>query len=121
MDKDHPSQHPDTRSYVIIFVLLMVLLGATVAAAFVDFHHWLPGHFWNLGIAGLIATTKGVLILLYFMHIKSGPRRAIMFAAAGFLWLAILSVLILADYLTRNTPNYPSPKGEPRMLQVRVN
>jgi cytochrome c oxidase subunit IV len=109
----HLTQHEHSvKSYYVIFVVLMVLLVLTIAAAFMDFGH--PG--LNLLIAASIATAKAVLIIMYFMHVKGGPRRVIIFAVAGFLWLGILVALTLADYMTRNDPRYPNPKGEPRYV-----
>ena len=104
---------PPPAVYYRVFAALIGLLLLTIGASY------LPLGVLGIAVALGIAGGKALLILLYFMHIKSGPRRAIVFAAAGFLWLAILIVLSLTDYLTRNTPNYPSPKGEPRLLQVR--
>jgi cytochrome c oxidase subunit 4 len=109
----HLTQHEHSvKSYYVIFVVLMVLLVATIAAAFMDFGH--PGV--NLFIAAAIATTKAALIIMYFMHVKGGPRRVMIFAIAGFLWLGILVVLTLADYMTRNDRRYPNPKGEPKYV-----
>lgn len=107
---------PGPKTYLVIFVSLMVLLAITVAAAFVDFNHWLPGNGWSIAIALGIAAAKGLLILLYFMHVKFGPRRAIVFAAAGFFWLAIMLTLTYSDYLTRNHPGELNFKGEPHFL-----
>jgi cytochrome c oxidase subunit 4 len=64
----------------------------------------------------LIAIAKGVLILLFFMHVKFSSRQAVVFAGAGFLWLCILLVLTMSDYLTRNHPPDLTFKGEPRYL-----
>jgi cytochrome c oxidase subunit 4 len=63
-----------------------------------------------------IATVKALLIMLYFMHVKSGPRTAKAFAGAGFLWLGILIVLTFADYLTRNHPPGMNYRGEPHYI-----
>lgn len=109
----HP---PSTRSYLIVFLALLALLALTVGAAFLDLSRFLPGHFWGLAVALTIAIAKGVLILLYFMHVKSGPQRVAVFAAAGFVWLGILTTLTMSDYLTRNHPAGLNPKGEPRFI-----
>jgi hypothetical protein len=54
---------------------------------------------------------------MFFMHVKTGPRRVVIFAVGGFLWLALMVVLFLADYTTRNDGNYASYKGEPRYVR----
>jgi cytochrome c oxidase subunit 4 len=107
------------RTYVLVFLALLGLLAATVGAAFVDFGRWLPMSSTGLAIALSIAVAKGLLIVLFFMHARSGPRRNAVFASAGFVWLAILISLAMADYLTRNHPPGDSPKGEPRFIQPR--
>lgn len=112
----HPEHESHVRSYVIVFAALLVLLVLTIVAAFIDFHKFLPGHFWNMSIAATIAITKGVLIILFFMHVKTGPRRVVVFAMGGFLWLGLMIVLFAADYTTRKDPLYPNYKGEPRYV-----
>ena len=109
---------PQFRTYLVIYVALMALLAATVAAAFVPTDRLLPGHGWGVGIALTIAVAKGLLILLYFMHVKYSARMVWAFAGAGFLWLGILFTLTFSDYLTRNHPAGINPKGEPRYLET---
>jgi len=107
-----------SRSLLVIFATLLCLLALTVAAAFVDFDRYLPGHNWGLRIALSIAIAKALLIALYFMHLKRDSRVTVAFAVAGVLWLAIFTVLTVADYATRNHPPELNFKGEPRYLQA---
>ena len=95
-----------------IFIALICLLALTVGAAFIDF-----GRNGGFGIALAIAITKGLLIALYFMHLKRDNRMMTAFAVAGVMWLAIFTVLTAADYTTRNHPPDLNYKGEPRYLQ----
>jgi cytochrome c oxidase subunit 4 len=108
--------HPTPKDYMYVFLALLALLVMTCGLSFVDFDRLLPGHFWSTAIALLIAIAKALLIMLYFMHVKTGPKRAWVFAGAGFLWLGILVVLSFSDYVTRNQPPGNSPKGEPHYL-----
>jgi cytochrome c oxidase subunit 4 len=104
---------------LIIFVILLCLLALTVAAAFVDFDHWIGVRVLSisLAIAMAIAIAKAVLIMLYFMHVKFNPHRTVIaFAGAAFIWLGILFALTYSDYLTRNHPGDLNFKGEPRVL-----
>jgi cytochrome c oxidase subunit 4 len=106
---------PGLRTYFVIYAALMILLIATVAAAFIPWH----GHArLAVTVALLIATTKSLLILLYFMHVKFSAKMVYAFAGAGFLWLGIMFTLILSDYVTRNHPAGTNDKGEPRYLHT---
>lgn len=87
--------------YYRVFGVLMVLLVATVGAAFFDLSehlHWGPA---NLIIALAIAVAKALVIILYFMHIKYSSRLTQTFAMAALVWLIILFVFTFADYFTR--------------------
>jgi len=104
--------------YITIVILLMVLLVITIVMAFVDIDHFTQEHHlgsgWNTGIALAIAIIKAILIILFFMHIKYAAKLTWAFAAAGFVWLAIMIVLTMTDYMTRNHPAGSTPRGEPR-------
>jgi cytochrome c oxidase subunit 4 len=83
------------KTYYLIFAVLIVLALATTAIAFVDLGPLNPV------IAFVIATVKATLVVLYFMHVKFERRLTLVFAMAGFCWLAIFIVLTFGDYLTR--------------------
>ena len=82
--------------YVMIFVILLVLTGTTVGAASV-----------NLGplnpiIALGIATTKALLVVLFFMHVKDASEKMTkVVILTGLFFLLLLLGLALADYGTR--------------------
>jgi cytochrome c oxidase subunit 4 len=82
-------------TYIIIFVWLFVLLVLTVAAAQVDLGAW------NVPVALAIAVVKAVLIVLFFMHVRYSSRLVQLFAAGGFVWLAIMLSFTLADVWAR--------------------
>lgn len=91
------------KTYVGIFIALLVLTALTTGVAFVDL-----GPF-NTVAALTIAVIKMLLVILFFMHVKysSGLTRIVI--VAGFFFLAILVSLTLADEFTRHwTPN-PGP------------
>ncbi len=86
--------------YFSVFGALMVLTVLTVAVSRVNLGTL------NLPVALLIAVTKALLVILFFMHVKFASRLTKIFVGAAFLWLGILFALTFADYLTRNwTPN----------------
>ena len=96
--------------YVRVLTALMILLVLTVAAAFIDFDERFHIPDLSMSIALIIAFTKALLIMLFFMHIKYGSKITAAFAASAFVWLGILMVLSMSDYLTRQNP-VTSPSG----------
>ena len=83
------------RVYLTIFTLLMILTATTVGVSFLDL-----GPF-NTVVALVIAVTKMMLVVLYFMHVRYSSRLTWAVIAGGFFWLALLLLLTLGDYLTR--------------------
>ncbi|GBC95468.1 hypothetical protein HRbin16_01257 [bacterium HR16] len=84
--------------YLLVYVALLVLLVATVGAAYLPGHHTLL----NNVIALTIAVIKAVLVILYFMHVRYSTRLTWLWASAGFFWLLIMFILTLGDYFTRH-------------------
>ncbi|HST23026.1 MAG TPA: cytochrome C oxidase subunit IV family protein [Blastocatellia bacterium] len=81
--------------YFTIFIALMILTALTVWVANYDLGKW------NAVVALTIAVTKGLLVILYFMHVRYSSRLTMVFVAAGFVWLIIMVALTLSDYFTR--------------------
>lgn len=117
---EHTEHIVAPRLYLAVLITLMLLLVLTVVFAFIDVDAWSRAHHlgpgWNTGIALCIAIMKGMLVLLFFMHVKYGSRLTWVFASAGFVWLGIMLVLTMGDYFTRNHPPGVSPKGEPKYI-----
>jgi cytochrome c oxidase subunit 4 len=84
------------RASIVVFVVLLVLLVATVLAADIAL-----GHALSVGLALALAVVKAVLIIVYFMNVRFSDTTTRLAAVAGFLGLAILLVLMMADYVTR--------------------
>lgn len=82
--------------YFAIFLSLMVLTAATVAAAFVDLGAL------NVLVALTIAIAKATLVALYFMHLRYSERLTWVMVAAGVTWLGLMIGLTLSDVLTRS-------------------
>jgi len=104
----------------MVLTALMALLVLTVVAAFVNLDRWTSAHGlgsgWNTAVALSIAVLKGLLILLFFMHVRYGSHLTWVFSAAGFVWLMIMLTLTMTDYFSRNHPAGANAKGEPRYL-----
>ena len=84
-----------TRSYVLVFLALIVGTGLTYAAALVDFG------FFNNVVMLTIALVKASLVILIFMGVRWSSRLTWVVAASGFFWLLILFGLTMQDYMTR--------------------
>ncbi|MGE3275966.1 MAG: cytochrome C oxidase subunit IV family protein [Vicinamibacterales bacterium] len=82
-------------SYVTIFLALMVLTAATVGAAYFNLG------ILNFPVALAIATVKGTLVVLFFMHVKYNSRLTKLVVVSGFFFLALLIGLTMVDYGSR--------------------
>ena len=91
------------RTYIWVFFGLLALTLATTEIARIDL-----GPFNSLA-AMLIAASKTMLVVLFFMHMKWSTYRTQIVAAAGLFWLAIMIVFVLSDYLTRGLLYAPRP------------
>jgi cytochrome c oxidase subunit 4 len=90
------NQHiASVRTYVNVFIALLVLLLATVGGAY------LPLGDLHFPIAMTIAAIKAVLIVLIFMHVLYAHRLTMIICGAAMLWLGIMIGLTLCDYLSR--------------------
>jgi cytochrome c oxidase subunit 4 len=89
------------RVYVAVFLVLMVLTGLTVLASTIDLGRW------NTPVALVIAVTKAVFVVLFFMHVKYSSRLVALAVGGGLLWLLTLIAGVAADYLTRGWVGTP--------------
>ncbi|MCA1633181.1 MAG: cytochrome C oxidase subunit IV family protein [Acidobacteria bacterium] len=90
------SEHIVSRTvYFGVFGALMVGTALTVIAATIDFKGM------NDVIAMTIAVVKALLVLLFFMHVRYSSRLIWVVVASMFFWLAIMLVLTLTDYSSR--------------------
>ena len=83
------------RTYLLVYLALLVLLAMTVGASFLDLG------ILHTPVAITIAFIKAMLVLLFFMGLRHSDNLTRLYAAAGFIWLLILFSLTLTDYLTR--------------------
>jgi len=89
-------------TYTAVFSVLMALTALTVCAAFVDM-----GLFNNVVALG-IATTKAVLVLLYFMHLRYSTALTRLAVTTGILFFAILVAFTMSDVVTRTLLGSPA-------------
>jgi cytochrome c oxidase subunit IV len=93
----HAAPHHITplRTYFLVFAALAIGTLLTWYASTVDLGSW------NTPIALIIATTKAVLVILFFMHVIYSTRLTWVVVIASIVWLVMLFVLTFTDYLTR--------------------
>jgi cytochrome c oxidase subunit 4 len=119
MDERHqstePHPHETVRTYNIVFACLMALLVLTVIASVIPFDRMLPG--LNAIVALTIAVAKGLLVILFFMHVKRANKLTWAFASAAFVWVGIMFVLTFGDYFTRRAVPTIAPT-EPRYYRA---
>ncbi|MGA2569960.1 MAG: cytochrome C oxidase subunit IV family protein [Terracidiphilus sp.] len=92
---EHEHHIVSPATYAVILLALLVGTALTVWASF-----WELG-VWNPVIALVIATTKMILVVLYFMHVKYSSRLTKLTVAAGVFMLLVLISMTLADYMSR--------------------
>ena len=83
------------RTILFAWAALLALLALTIAASFAPLGPVLP--FVSYGIA--VAKTAIVVWIFMELRVRDGLQR--LGLAAGFVWLAILFMLLFADVLTR--------------------
>jgi len=89
-------EHADSfKTYTLVFVTLLLLTGATTVVATIDLGPL------NVVMALVIATVKMLLVALFFMHLRHSSILTKVVVGGGMLWLGILLVLSLSDFITR--------------------
>lgn len=88
------------KTYLLIFVTLLILTLTTFAVSSVD----LGG--LNAIVALIIAAGKALLVAFFFMHLRYSRSLMLVVVAAGLLWLAIMIIATLSDFLTRGWLGY---------------
>jgi cytochrome c oxidase subunit 4 len=86
---------PSLRSNLLVLAALLALLGLSAGSALVPMGAF--NEVANLGIAAV----KALLVLIFFMRLKTDNPLLRLVAATGFTWLALLIALSLADLLSR--------------------
>ncbi|MBI2027963.1 MAG: cytochrome C oxidase subunit IV family protein [Deltaproteobacteria bacterium] len=87
--------HDHNKTYLAVFGTLLILTAITVAVSYFHF-----GVF-NIFVAMFVATVKGSLVCLYFMHLKDDNRVNQVVFISAFVFLALFIGLTLSDVLFR--------------------
>lgn len=91
------------KTYIAVFLALLVLTVVTVLVSYVDLGNW------SIVVALLIAVVKASLVAMIFMEVRHATPLTRLVVVAGLAWLAILLVLMFADYSTRGWQSTGSP------------
>ena len=96
------------RNYLMVASALFVLTVITVAVAQVDFGPW------NLVVAMLVATTKAVLVAMFFMHLFYDNKLFAAFFTGSFVILGIFIIITMFDTMERDRlyPDVATPIRE---------
>lgn len=82
-------------TYIIVWIILMVLTAVTVYVSYVDFG------LLNIVIAMGVASIKASVVALYFMHLKAEDSITWVFALFPLSLLALLIGMTILDTFTR--------------------
>jgi cytochrome c oxidase subunit IV len=92
---EHSKSSPLT-TYFAVWIALLFGTYITYRAAFLDLQPY------NAAVALIIATTKALLVALFFMHLRHASEKLLKLIVISILFfLTILMVLSMADYATR--------------------
>lgn len=83
------------KTYVFVFLGLIIATIVTTAVAFVDL-----GAF-SVVVALAIAVCKMLLVALFFMHVRHSTALTKLVLAGALLWLAIMIVITMSDFHSR--------------------
>jgi cytochrome c oxidase subunit 4 len=81
--------------YLVILFALLLGTALTVWASYIDLG------LWNPVIALAIATTKAVLVVLFFMHVWYSSKLTKLTIISGIFMFLVLISMTLADYISR--------------------
>lgn len=102
-----PQAHDDEYTHVVpaslyigIWATLMAFTLITVLASFAEL-----GVF-NIVVALLIATIKGTLVVLFFMHLRYSPKLTMVAVLSAIFFLFIMFSLTMTDYASRAWATY---------------
>lgn len=96
-DHDHNHHIDPVSDYVKTFLVLVVLMAATVFVATIE----LPWPALNIIFAMVIATIKAVFVITVFMGMRKVTKLTQVWAWAGVIFFLTLIAISLSDYFSR--------------------
>lgn len=93
---EHTEHSSSLTTYVIIWLALLAGTALTVVAAHINLGPY------NAAVALIIATTKALLVALFFMHLKGASEKILkLVVISTIFFLFLLLALSMADFSTR--------------------
>ena len=89
------------KTYVFVLLALLAATIVTTTVAYIDL-----GPF-SVVVALAIAVCKMLLVALFFMHVRHSTKLTKLVVTGGLLWLAILLMLTMTDFVTRGILGIP--------------
>jgi cytochrome c oxidase subunit 4 len=83
------------RVYGAVFGTLLCFTALTVFASYLELG------IFNAIVALAIAVIKGLLVILFFMHVRYSSRLTKLTVAAGFFTFIVLITMTMTDYISR--------------------
>jgi cytochrome c oxidase subunit 4 len=83
------------KTYALVWIALLILTGVTTAVAYIDLAQF------SVVVALGIAAAKMMLVALFFMHVRHSTQLTKLVVLGGLMWLGILMLLSMADFVTR--------------------
>lgn len=120
--EEHVHVHGSPKIYLAVFAALIFLTVVTVAASYINWGSGLT----NVIIAMFIASLKGSLVALFFMHLRwEGRMNAIIFCVCLF-FLGLFLIGCYTDLISRepaeptNLKSRAAPGGQPGLANAGV-
>lgn len=92
---EHVEHKTGVGVFLAVWLALLVFTGITVGVSFLDLGPLNPV------IALVIATTKALLVILFFMEIRFSSKITKVVVVSGIFFLFLLLGLTMSDYMTR--------------------
>jgi len=91
------------KTYFGVFAALMIFTAITVGVAMLDLGQL------NTVVALAVAGCKAIIVIWFFMEVRHARGLTKLTVAAGVLWLVIMLIFLLTDYISRDW--LPGPGG----------
>src|SRR5664279_2173158 len=96
------TEHVDSvKTYAAVWIALLLMTALTTSVAYIDL-----GRF-GVVVALTIAVCKMLLVALFFMHVRHSTKLTKLVVLGGLLWLFILLMLTMSDFVTRGWIGVP--------------